>query len=99
MHGAHRRNHAFRKLDGINASRRVGLLTRDSMRSTLQVAKVFCIFYTYEMASRSKPKSVATFSLKLGTWLEATATGWGIIAVPVVILLVVCVAALRYALE
>lgn len=67
--------------------------------SHFRVAKMFCTFYTYAMASRSKSKSVATFSLKLGNWLEATATGWGIVAVPIVILLIGCAAALRYALE
>lgn len=51
------------------------------------------------MMSRSKSKSVATFSLKLGNWLEASATGWGIVAVPLVILLIGCAAALRYAIE
>lgn len=33
------------------------------------------------MERRSKP--VSTFSLKLGSWLEANATGWGVIAIPV----------------
>lgn len=49
------------------------------------------------MASHSKSKPIATFSLKLGSWLEASATGWGIVAVPLVILLIVCAAALRLA--
>jgi hypothetical protein len=39
----------------------------------------------------SKPpqvrRSPATLSLKLGQWFEANATGWGVLAVPVVILL------------
>jgi hypothetical protein len=29
----------------------------------------------------------STLSLKLGSWLEADATGWGIVAIPLVILL------------
>jgi hypothetical protein len=33
------------------------------------------------MERRSKPAS--TLSLKLGNWLEANATGWGVIAIPV----------------
>jgi hypothetical protein len=33
------------------------------------------------MVSTSKPPS--TLSLKLGTWLEANATGWGVVAIPV----------------
>ncbi len=29
----------------------------------------------------------STLSLKLGSWLEANATGWGIVAIPLIILL------------
>ena len=39
------------------------------------------MFYTVLMERRSKP--VSTLSLKLGSWLEANATGWGVIAIPV----------------
>ena len=39
------------------------------------------MFYTVLMERRSKP--VCTLSLKLGNWLEANATGWGVIAIPV----------------
>ena len=39
------------------------------------------MFYTVLMERRSKP--VSTLSLKLGSWLEAHATGWGVIAIPV----------------
>jgi hypothetical protein len=30
-----------------------------------------------------KPKPESTLSLKLGNWLEANATGWGVIAIPI----------------
>ncbi|MCR5879444.1 hypothetical protein [Phenylobacterium sp. J367] len=41
---------------------------------------------------RSPP---ATLSLKLGQWFEANATGWGVLAVPVVILLLGAVVLLK----
>lgn len=37
----------------------------------------------------------STLSLKLGSWLEANATGWGIVAIPVVILLLLAAAVLH----
>jgi hypothetical protein len=30
-----------------------------------------------------RSKTVSTLSLKLGSWLEANATGWGVVAIPV----------------
>jgi hypothetical protein len=55
------------------------------------------MFYTEGMSSplSSEPKRSATFTLKLGHWLEASATGWGVAAVPVVILLLVAAAVLE----
>jgi hypothetical protein len=54
------------------------------------------MFYTDRMSahpSRVRPK--ASLSLKLGGWLEAHATGWGVAAIPVVVALVLVAAALR----
>ena len=31
----------------------------------------------------TRPKPPSTLSLKLGNWLEANATGWGVVAIPV----------------
>lgn len=50
------------------------------------------MFYTVPM-SRITQKP-ATLSLKIGQWFEANATGWGVLAVPIVILLVLGVSAL-----
>jgi hypothetical protein len=41
------------------------------------------------------PRSPARLTLRLGRWLEADATGWGIVAVPVVVLLALGGFALR----
>lgn len=43
------------------------------------------MFYTVLMLRKSKPQS--TLSLKLGSWFEANATGWGVVAIPVLGLL------------
>lgn len=55
------------------------------------------MFYTLAMTKllpkRSKPPS--SFTLRLGNWLEAQGTGWGVLAVPMVVLLVVAAAVLR----
>lgn len=66
---------------------------RDSRTFRLPERSVY--FIQRQMASHSKSKPVATFSLKLGSWLEASATGWGIVAVPAVVLLVFAAAILR----
>jgi hypothetical protein len=49
------------------------------------------MFYTAPMSrapvqTRNQP---ATLSLEIGQWFKANATGWGIVAVPLVVLLVV----------
>ena len=50
------------------------------------------MFYTALMPHASPPKK-STLSLKLGNWLEANATGWGIVAIPIVIALLLAGAA------
>lgn len=40
-----------------------------------------------------QPRS--SFTLKLGSWLEAQGTGWGVLAAPLVVLVVVASAVLR----
>jgi hypothetical protein len=45
------------------------------------------MFYTERMPRPPADPKKSTLSLKLGSWLEANATGWGIVAIPVVILL------------
>jgi hypothetical protein len=37
-----------------------------------------------------------TLTLKLGTWLEAHATGWGVAAIPLVVTLILAAAALKW---
>ena len=51
------------------------------------------MFYTERMTNR---RPHASLSLKLGDWLEAHATGWGVAAIPVVVALVLVAAAARY---
>jgi len=49
------------------------------------------------MFSRRPPENARnTLSMKLGSWFEAHATGWGVVAVPIVIGLVVGLALLRW---
>jgi hypothetical protein len=45
------------------------------------------MFYTYPMTRGPADHRKSTLSLKLGSWLEANATGWGIVAIPLIILL------------
>jgi hypothetical protein len=54
------------------------------------------MFYTEAMTvspHRLRPK--ASLSLKVGDWLEAHATGWGVAAIPIVVALVLGTAAFR----
>lgn len=55
------------------------------------------MFYTYLMArppiQPDKPPS--SFTLRLGSWLEAHGTGWGVLAVPVVVVAVLATALVR----
>jgi hypothetical protein len=53
----------------------------------MYLAFVLCMFYTGVMPRPASDPKKSTLSLKLGSWLEANATGWGIVAIPVVILL------------
>jgi hypothetical protein len=49
------------------------------------------------MFSRRSPDNARnTLSMKLGGWFEAHATGWGVIAVPIVIGLIGGLALLRW---
>ena len=52
------------------------------------------MFYTLAMSKpvRSPRMSPATVSLKVGQWFEAHATGWGVLVVPVVVVLLGAVA-------
>jgi hypothetical protein len=47
------------------------------------------MFYTVRMAQTSMniTRKPATLTLRIGRWFEANATGWGVIALPVVVLL------------
>lgn len=52
------------------------------------------MFYTWGMP-RIPPKPAeppATLSLKIGQWFEANATGWGVLCVPIVVLLLLAAA-------
>jgi hypothetical protein len=79
--------------------------TRDAGRGGFKIPTVFvaggcCMFYTLQMAKCSlKPRRRATLSLRLGPWLEAHATGWGVAAVPLVVVLVLAAAALKWLLQ
>lgn len=55
------------------------------------------MFYTERMSTtphRSRP--MASLTLKLGDWLEAHATGWGIAAIPIVVGLLLGAVALKF---
>lgn len=56
------------------------------------------MFYTYSMPrTPARPADPpATLSLKIGQWFEANATGWGVLCVPLVILLLAAAACLRW---
>lgn len=55
------------------------------------------MLYTEQMENKSAAhQDRTTLSLRLGGWLEAHATGWGVAAIPLVILLVLAGAALRW---
>jgi hypothetical protein len=57
------------------------------------------MFYVDGMRRTDRqPAAPASLSLKLGSWLEAHATGWGVAAIPVVLGLLLGAAALRWML-
>ena len=46
------------------------------------------MFYTEQMKNISARRALtASLTLRIGHWFEAHATGWGVIAVPLVLLL------------
>lgn len=49
-------------------------------------------------SSQRPPLSSDSLTVKLGSWFEAHATGRGVIAVPVVVLIVAVAAALKFVL-
>ena len=54
------------------------------------------MLYTWDMSKPPIDRTDRTsFSLRVGSWLEASATGWGVVAVPVVILLILGAALVR----
>lgn len=55
------------------------------------------ILYTNAMRNKPPPSDAPpdTLSLKLGSWFEAHATGWGVIAVPIVVLVLAVAAGVR----
>lgn len=53
-------------------------------------------FYTSPMSSKPPaPPSPDSLSLKVGSWFEANATGKGVLAIPVVVLLLAAAAVVR----
>ena len=46
------------------------------------------MFYTREMSRVPKP-SPAILKIRIGSWFEACATGWGIVVVPLALMLAV----------
>ena len=46
-----------------------------------------------KLSPRSRTRD--TLSLKIGAWFEAQATGWGILAIPAVLLLALLAAAIK----
>ena len=53
------------------------------------------MFYAEGMSGKHQIQTKASLSLKLGDWLEAHATGWGIAAIPIVVGIVVLAALSR----
>lgn len=47
------------------------------------------------MPRHTSPTTRNSLSLKLGGWLEAHATGWGVVAIPIVVVLVLAAEGLR----
>lgn len=55
------------------------------------------MFYTFDMPRPPTPpeKPPSSFTLRLGGWLEAHGTGWGVLAVPFVVVAVLATAIAR----
>jgi hypothetical protein len=54
------------------------------------------MFYTAPMSKLAPRPPPATLTVKIGAWFEATATGRGILAVPLVVLMLVITAIVRW---
>lgn len=69
---------------------------REPFGSPIVFGDVPCMFYAAPM---SKPPvnspAPATLSLRIGRWFEANATGWGVLCVPLVILMLLMAALVR----
>jgi hypothetical protein len=48
------------------------------------------------MMNKQETRPKATLSLRLGGWFEAQATGWGVAAIPLVVVVVIGAATLRW---
>lgn len=57
------------------------------------------MFYTRGMPRSPRPRERATLDLKLGRLLEARATGWAVLAVPLILGLVILALGLGVALR
>jgi hypothetical protein len=57
---------------------------------------VHCMFYTDFMSKpASRHRIPSSLSLRVGAWFEAQATGWGVVALPVVLVVLLTVALLK----
>jgi hypothetical protein len=55
------------------------------------------MFYTIWMAHRiPRPRPESSLSLRIGHWFEAQATGWGLVALPLVLFVLLTVALLKW---
>lgn len=53
------------------------------------------MFYTYHMRSPTRPASRPhTLTVRIGSWFEAQASGWGVLAVAAILVLVLAAGAL-----
>jgi hypothetical protein len=64
----------------------------------IKLAFPFCMFYTLPMPHHPQDGR-DTFSLKLGSWFEAYATGSGVIAIVAVVLLLAAAAAIHIVVD
>jgi hypothetical protein len=63
------------------------------------VVKVY-FFYTFTMPPKPPLQpQLDSLSVKVGSWFEAHATGRGVVAIPIVVLVIAIAAAVRFLLE